>query len=227
MDFEYSIICASNKQATEIYKKVLDVVKRSGYITWADILAIVDGDLSPDDHTSRNIGWTKEGFKVRRTGTKLEFYKPDWSNNPEPKTECSTDKPIHIVIDTSKLEYFDETVECVLEHARKISDRTVSIKNVYFNDPVTVVIWEDGTKTIVRCGENEEYDPEKGLAMAISKKALGNKGKYYNQFKKWIPVEKGSCESCRHGYKHFIERPCFLCLCLGGNSCYEPINTKK
>lgn len=27
------------------------------------------------------------------------------------------------------------------------------IKNVIFNDPVTVVIWLDGTKTIVRCGE--------------------------------------------------------------------------
>lgn len=59
------------------------------------------------------------------------------------------------------------------------------IRNVYFNNPVTVVIWADGTKTIVRC-ENEEYDPEKGLAMAISKKALGNKGRYFDTFKYWL-----------------------------------------
>lgn len=64
------------------------------------------------------------------------------------------------------------------------------IKKVYFNDPVTVVLWEDGTKTIVRAGEGEEYDPEKGLAMAIAKKALGNQGNYYEVFKKWLPEEK-------------------------------------
>ena len=65
-----------------------------------------------------------------------------------------------------------------------------NIKKVYFNNPVTVVLWTDGTKTIVRC-ENETFDPEKGLAMAISKKALGNKGNYYNTFTKWLPKEEG------------------------------------
>ena len=63
------------------------------------------------------------------------------------------------------------------------------IKKVYFNDPVTVVLWEDGTKTIVRAGEDDIYDPEKGLAMAIAKKALGNDGNYYEVFKKWLPEE--------------------------------------
>lgn len=60
------------------------------------------------------------------------------------------------------------------------------IKKVIFNDPATIVIWDDGTKTIVK-SDNEQYDPEKGLAMAISKKALGNKGNYYETFKKWLP----------------------------------------
>ena len=59
------------------------------------------------------------------------------------------------------------------------------IENVIFNDPATIVFWADGTKTVVKA-ENEPYDPEKGLAMAISKKALGNKYDYYNVFKKWL-----------------------------------------
>lgn len=66
------------------------------------------------------------------------------------------------------------------------------IKKVIFNDPVTVVIWESGAKTIVRA-ENEAFDPEKGLAMAICKKALGtNKSgsNYYDIFKKWLPKEE-------------------------------------
>lgn len=59
------------------------------------------------------------------------------------------------------------------------------IENVIFNDPATIVFWADGTKTIVKA-LNEDYDPEKGLAMAITKKALGNKGSYYNQIQKWL-----------------------------------------
>lgn len=60
------------------------------------------------------------------------------------------------------------------------------IKKVIFNPPATIVLWNDGTKTVVKCTD-EEFDPEKGLAMAISKKLLGNKGNYYNEFKKWLP----------------------------------------
>ena len=62
------------------------------------------------------------------------------------------------------------------------------IKDVIYNDPATIVFWEDGTKTVVKC-KNEKFDPEKGLAMAFSKKMLGNKGNYYNVFKKWLPEE--------------------------------------
>lgn len=65
--------------------------------------------------------------------------------------------------------------------------RVCDIKKVVFNAPATIVFWSDGTKTVVKCGENDEYDPEKGLAMAIAKRALGNQGNYYNEFKKWLP----------------------------------------
>lgn len=64
------------------------------------------------------------------------------------------------------------------------------IKNVIFNDPATIVFWEDGTKTVVKCQDGDEFDPEKGLAMAIVKKAYGNKGNYCNKMKKWLPKEE-------------------------------------
>lgn len=64
-----------------------------------------------------------------------------------------------------------------------------AIKNVIFNPPATIVFWDDGTKTVVKCS-HEDFDPEKGLAMAISKKALGNKGHYFEEFKKWLPKEE-------------------------------------
>ena len=61
-----------------------------------------------------------------------------------------------------------------------------SIKNVIFNDPATIVFWTDGTKTVVKTQEGEIFDPEKGLAMAISKKALGNNREYYHTFLHWL-----------------------------------------
>lgn len=64
------------------------------------------------------------------------------------------------------------------------------IKNVIFNDPATIVFWEDGTKTVVKCQDGDEFDPEKGLAMAIVKKAYGNKGSYCNKLRKWLPKEE-------------------------------------
>lgn len=68
-----------------------------------------------------------------------------------------------------------------------------SITNVIFNNPATIVIWSDGTKTVVKCDERDEFDPEKGLAMAICKKHFG--GGFYNDiFKKWIPEETPEIE---------------------------------
>lgn len=57
---------------------------------------------------------------------------------------------------------------------------------VIFNDPATIVLWNDGTKTVVKCQEGDTYDKEKGLALCIAKKALGNKGNFNNEFKKWL-----------------------------------------
>lgn len=63
------------------------------------------------------------------------------------------------------------------------------IEDVIFNAPATIVFWKDGTKTVVKA-TNEEFDPEKGLAMAIVKKLYGNKGNYFNKLKKWLPDEE-------------------------------------
>ena len=60
------------------------------------------------------------------------------------------------------------------------------IKKVIFNDPATIVLWRDGTKTVVKCQDDDAYDKMTGLAMCISKKFLGNNGRYYDLFKKYI-----------------------------------------
>ena len=66
------------------------------------------------------------------------------------------------------------------------------IMKVTFNYPATIVEWDDGTKTVVKARDDEPFDHEKGLAMAIAKKALGNDNSYYMIFKDamYEPVEK-------------------------------------
>ena len=66
---------------------------------------------------------------------------------------------------------------------------TVFLKNVIYNDPATIAFWSDGTKTVVKAQPGDIFDPEKGLAMVIAKKACGNTGNYYNGFKDWLPKE--------------------------------------
>lgn len=67
-----------------------------------------------------------------------------------------------------------------------IIDRKEDIEKVIFNDPATIVYWKDGTKTVVKCQNDDKFDKEKGLAMAIVKKLFGNKGNYNKVFKKYI-----------------------------------------
>lgn len=58
-----------------------------------------------------------------------------------------------------------------------------SIKKVIFNPPATVVYWSDGSKTVVKCNVKDNFDPEKGLAMAVAKRCAGNHGAYYAEIR--------------------------------------------
>ncbi len=66
----------------------------------------------------------------------------------------------------------------------------VNIRKVIFNDPATIVLWSDGTKTVVKCGPEDTYDMEKGLAMAIVKKMAGNDGRFHKVFKEWCKPDE-------------------------------------
>ena len=67
---------------------------------------------------------------------------------------------------------------------------SLEIEKVIFNDPATIVFWRDGCKTVVKAQDGEPYDKMVGLAMACCKYAFGNKGNYYNVFKKWIGADE-------------------------------------
>jgi hypothetical protein len=83
----------------------------------------------------------------------------------------------------------------------KVKDNFPSpdIKKVIFNPPATIVFWKDGTKSVVKAINGEKFDPEKGLALAITKKVYGNKYDYFDKIKKYTDkfYKKQSDNSCQ------------------------------
>lgn len=50
----------------------------------------------------------------------------------------------------------------------------LKVVKVIYNKPATIVFWSDNTKTVVKCGKGDKYDPEKGFFIACTKKLFGN-----------------------------------------------------
>lgn len=132
-----------------------------------------------------------------------------WRNYPENQILCNP--PKEIIRDGLRVfyNYYELWAYITKEESRVVNKSKIrynaiynkrmnfnfsnycAIEKVISNAPATIVMWSDGTKTVVKA-EGEKFDKEKGLAMAISKKFLGNKGNYYEEFKKWIPRENDS-----------------------------------
>ena len=86
---------------------------------------------------------------------------------------------------------------------RTLYPNPLGIEKVVFNPPATVVFWANGDKTVVKCSPGEPFDPEKGMAMAISKRALGFTGqKYHKVFKQWA----GEYEKQRKEHYDFLSK---------------------
>lgn len=48
------------------------------------------------------------------------------------------------------------------------------VDRIIFNPPATIVFWDDGTKTVVKCMEDQPYEKYAGFAMACMKKMFGS-----------------------------------------------------
>lgn len=75
-----------------------------------------------------------------------------------------------MTIDVSPDE-FENIDETSINHCGYIP----SITKIVNNEPDTVVYFNDDTHTVVHCEDDEEFDIEKGIYLAILKKTLGSK----------------------------------------------------
>ena len=56
------------------------------------------------------------------------------------------------------------------------------VKKIIFNPPATIVIWKDKHKEVVKCSDDEEFQPEVGVAMCFMKRIFESR----NQFTKMV-----------------------------------------
>lgn len=104
-------------------------------------------------------------FCMRRNGVKnAKIYPDNIKEWPDDDTMCD------------KGSDFDGDVLSELRCPEPV--HPLEIKKVIFSNPCTIVFWGDNTKTVVRCGENDLYDPEKGIAMALMRKVYGPRHAY-------------------------------------------------
>ena len=52
-------------------------------------------------------------------------------------------------------------------------------KKVIANYPATIIIWNDDTKTIVKCSKDDNYDLRIGILLCFMKKLFGNNNNYH------------------------------------------------
>lgn len=101
--------------------------------------------------------------------------------------DCFRDPVVEMTVRTHLNDLSPAKTECSKNSGNCSS--VVGIAKVIHNDPATIVCWKDGTKTIVKCQDDDVYSKESGLALCIAKKVLGNKGNFNNVFKKWCDEE--------------------------------------
>lgn len=66
------------------------------------------------------------------------------------------------------------------------------IHKVVFNEAkrTTVVVWNDGSHTSVKCSPNDTFDREKGLALCYMKKFFDNRSCFNETLKKYCKEDK-------------------------------------
>lgn len=77
------------------------------------------------------------------------------------------------------------------ERTEAIESNNVRIRKVIFSGPATIVFWNDGDKTVVKCMNGDHLNYEMGIAMCTLKKLFGDSYlDFKKDLKKWTPEKK-------------------------------------
>lgn len=64
-----------------------------------------------------------------------------------------------------------------------------SIKKIIYSNPATVILWNDGTKTVAKCDKGDTYNKEIGYLICVLKKVLPKK-EFYKMLNEFYSEKK-------------------------------------
>ena len=81
--------------------------------------------------------------------------------------------------DISELMLMNDPVEGLYAKMRtNLANGAIDPKEVIFAPPATIVYWQDGSRTVVKCSEEDEFSEEMGFVLCFMKKMFCNTGKF-------------------------------------------------
>lgn len=90
--------------------------------------------------------------------------------------------------------------------------KNVDVKKIIFNGPKTIVLWTDGTKTIVSMSKDElRFDPEAAFCAAYTKKMFGSNSKIkriIEQKSNFEEYTKAAIENAETEFDKFMKCTC-------------------
>lgn len=160
-----------------------------------DILFIPFAQISKGPHEVKKYSDCPPMGDVKSYWTKnllKSYWGIDLANN-EKRDECICSKQDIIGYGLRATEFYIDELDTIKEDTKMDTKKSAyyPIKKVIFNPPATIVFWENGSKTVVKA-KGEAFDPEKGLAMAISRHYLCdicNLTRFDGVFKKYLTKE--------------------------------------
>lgn len=123
--------------------------------------------------------------------------------HPVSVNECDFKNDDHFI---DAMRYCYNDILTVEKYKAPIMELKVNIPSmidrVIFNDPATVILWKDGSKTVVKRSDDDIWDPEKGFCMAIIKKLYGHTSfiKKFMELDEKTPIltVEEACENLRN-----------------------------
>ena len=80
------------------------------------------------------------------------------------------------------------------------------VKKVIWNKKACIVLWEDGTKTVVKCQDGDQWNNEVGLMAAFSKKLFGNDNTFNKVINRYCSVFFNEDERIQKGLEKMHKR---------------------
>lgn len=80
------------------------------------------------------------------------------------------------------------------------------VKKVIFSGDRTIIMWNNGTKTVTQCHELDVYDKEKGILACMAKKLYENTNLFNEVIQEYVDFDACNIESEENEYKKTIAK---------------------